>query len=72
MVKLKKVNLVIALIRIAADELGNTPTVCRSYYVHPAIMGIIESKSLPNKMYEDAGMMQSGLTASEKEAMKHI
>ncbi|MEC5165552.1 DNA topoisomerase-1 [Flavobacterium sp. PL11] len=60
------------LIRMVANELGNTPTVCRSYYVHPAIMGKIESKSLPNKIYEDGGMMQGGLTSSEKEVMKHI
>ena len=70
--KTKKSKFSNTLIRMVAEELGNTPTVCRSYYVHPAIMGKIESKSLPNKIYEDVGMMQSGLTASEKEVMKHI
>ena len=34
------------LIRLVADELGNTPTVCRSYYVHPKIMSKIESQTL--------------------------
>ncbi|UFH45769.1 DNA topoisomerase IB [Flavobacterium galactosidilyticum] len=61
-----------ALIRMVADELGNTPKVCRSYYVHPNIMQKIESKSLPNKYYEDKGMKQSELTLSEKEVMKHL
>lgn len=61
-----------ALIRMVADELGNTPKVCRSYYVHPNIMQKIESKSLPNKYYEDQGMKQSELTPSEKEVMKHL
>ena len=60
------------LIRMVADELGNTPKVCRSYYVHPNIMQKIESKSLPNTYYEDQGMKQSELTPSEKEVMKHL
>ena len=60
------------LIRMVADELGNTPTVCRSYYVHPNIMQKIESKSLPSKWHEDDGMNQFELTSSEKEVMKHI
>ena len=57
---------------MVADELGNTPKVCRSYYVHPKIMQKIEDKSLPNKYYEDKGMKQSELTPSEKEVMKHL
>jgi DNA topoisomerase-1 len=60
------------LIRMVAEELGNTPMVCRSYYVHPNIMQKIESKSLPNKTYKDSGMSQSRLTASEREVMKHL
>ncbi|MBP4142675.1 DNA topoisomerase IB [Flavobacterium sp. P4023] len=60
------------LIRMVADELGNTPTVCRSYYVHPNIMQKIEEKTLPNKMHDDFGMNQFELTSSEKEVMKHI
>ena len=61
-----------ALIRMVADELGNTPNVCRSYYVHPNILQKIETQSLPNKKYNDLGIYQKGLTASEKEVMKHI
>ncbi len=60
------------LIRMVAEELGNTPNICRSYYVHPNILQKIESQSLPEKNYEDSGMHQEGLTASEKEVMKHI
>ena len=60
------------LIRMVADELGNTPNVCRSYYIHPNIMQKIEEKSLPNKFHEDDGMKQFELTSSEKEVMKHL
>ncbi len=57
---------------MVADELGNTPNVCRSYYIHPNIMQKIEEKSLPNKFHEDDGMKQFELTSSEKEVMKHL
>ncbi len=36
------------LIRLVADELGNTPTVCKNYYVHPKIMQLIDEQSLPD------------------------
>lgn len=35
------------LIRQVADELGNTPTICRDYYVHPTILNLVEQKKLP-------------------------
>jgi len=35
------------LVKMVASELGNTPTVCRNYYIHPAIMEKIETQSLP-------------------------
>lgn len=34
------------LLRLVADELGNTPTVCKSYYVHPKILHLIENQKL--------------------------
>ena len=37
------------LIRMVAEELGNTPEVCKSYYVHPKIMQKIEDKKLKVK-----------------------
>ncbi|MCL6461249.1 MAG: DNA topoisomerase IB, partial [Flavobacterium micromati] len=70
--KSKKGKFSNALIRMVADELGNTPMVCRSYYVHPNILQKIESKSLPNTTYIDSGISQYKLTASEREVMKHL
>ena len=60
------------LIRMVADELGNTPTVCKSYYVHPSILQKIEARTLPNQFYEDSGALSWKLTASEKQLLKHI
>ena len=35
------------LVNMVASELGNTPSVCRNYYIHPSIMEKIDSQSLP-------------------------
>lgn len=35
------------LLKAVADEIGNTPTVCRDYYVHPKIMQLIDQQKLP-------------------------
>ena len=60
------------LLRMVADELGNTPTVCRSYYVHPRIMQGIEQQNLPSyKTYKD-DMHDYGLTASEKFIIDYV
>jgi len=54
------------VIKMVAAELGNTPTVCRDYYVHPAIFNKIDEKSIsmPNPHKETRGKYT--LTASEK------
>jgi DNA topoisomerase-1 len=70
--KSKKGKISNTLIKMVANELGNTPMICKCYYVHPNIVQKIESKSLPNKTYFDTGMLQYTLTSSEKEIMKHL
>lgn len=54
------------VIKMVAVELGNTPTVCRSYYVHPAIFDKIDKKAVPvpNPHKETRGKYT--LSASEK------
>jgi len=60
------------LIRMVADELGNTPTVCKSYYVHPKIMQSIEKGSLPGKIIEKPNPNSWELSNAELEVLKHI
>ncbi|GLR15891.1 DNA topoisomerase IB [Portibacter lacus] len=57
------------LLRLVADELGNTPTVCRSYYIHPSILDLISSKSITwtNSNNNDDPMK---LSSSEKYLLK--
>ncbi|MEO6167944.1 MAG: DNA topoisomerase IB [Chitinophagales bacterium] len=57
-------------------HLGNTRTVCKKYYVHPAILALYEKNSLNNyldqldKIEHDDG--KAGLTPEEKILMKII
>ena len=60
------------LIRLVADELGNTPSVCKNYYVHPNILQLIDKKELP--FFEDYtdGKYDYSLSAAEKIVLKVI
>jgi len=60
------------VIKMVASELGNTPTVCRDYYVHPAIFNAVDEKEITNpNPYRDS-KASYGLSASEKLARKII
>lgn len=50
--KLKKprTKLLNILLRFVADELGNTPSVCKSYYIHPILLERVESRDLPTDL----------------------
>lgn len=54
------------LIKMVASELGNTPTVCRDYYVHPEIFNRIDQKEVPQPNPYSDDKLDYGLTASEK------
>lgn len=55
------------LLRQVADELGNTPTICRDYYVHPAVMRLIEKQELKEiDATTSKDMYDTELSASEK------
>lgn len=60
------------VIKMVASELGNTPSVCRDYYVHPAIFNAIDTKSLPDKNPFKETKSNFKLTASELLAQKII
>jgi len=59
------------LLRMVADELGNTPTICKSYYIHPAILGKISDQSISWTPVDEEGMSHR-LSASEKYLLKNI
>lgn len=60
------------VIKMVAAELGNTPSVCRSYYVHPALFNRIDEKSLPNPNPLKDSKNEFGLSGDEKLARKII
>ncbi len=65
---------IVAALDIVSGLLGNTRTVCKKYYVHPAIISLYESKSLEKyiKQLEDIEKDdgRSGLSAEENILME--
>ena len=65
---------VVEALDIVSGHLGNTRTVCKKYYVHPAIIELYENKQLEkyikrlDKIEIDDG--KTGLTAEEIIVMK--
>lgn len=63
-----------AALDAVAQQLGNTPTVCKKYYVHPLVINLYENKSITkylnelDEIEEDDG--KSGLTKEEQIVMK--
>ncbi len=60
------------LIKMVSGELGNTPTVCKEYYVHPKIMRKVDEKEIPNPNPLKDSSKEYGLSAAEKLALKLI
>ena len=63
-----------AALDAVASQLGNTPTVCKKYYVHPLVINLYENKSISKYLAEldeiekDDG--QAGLTKEESIVLK--
>ncbi len=60
------------VIKMVAAELGNTPSVCRNYYVHPALFRRIDEKNMPDPNPFKESNSPFALSASEKLARKVI
>ncbi|MCD6065830.1 MAG: topoisomerase [Bacteroidetes bacterium] len=64
---------VVEALDMVAKQLGNTRTVCKKYYVHPAIISLFEDKRLENyftELEKTATDTKAGLTTEEKVLMK--
>lgn len=61
-------------LRIVSMRLGNTPNVCKKYYVHPSILSLYENKSLEKYLSGldriSVNDNKSDLTSEEKTVMK--
>jgi DNA topoisomerase-1 len=67
-----KKNIIIALDKVA-EQLGNTRTVCKKYYVHPIIIVLYEKQSLGNYFKQtdiDKNKDSTNLAVEEKIMMK--
>jgi DNA topoisomerase-1 len=60
------------VLKLVAEVFGNTPTVARSYYVHPKTYQSIEDRSVPKFTDDDYGLYDYKLSKVEKIALKII
>ena len=64
----------VAALDIVSEHLGNTRTVCKKYYVHPAILTLYEDRGLEKYMEElnsiEKNDNKADLTLEEKVLMK--
>jgi DNA topoisomerase-1 len=69
-----KRELISCLVQLTAERLGNTPSVCRSYYIHPAILDAVEQGSLGEYLSRTRvrDSQSFGLDRHEKMALKII
>ncbi|MCH7400331.1 DNA topoisomerase IB [Belliella kenyensis] len=58
------------LVRMVADELGNTPTICKGYYIHPVILNKVDIGEFPLKNPFRKTNSPTSLDHSEKLLMK--
>jgi len=49
----KRKTLLPSLVKLVAKTLGNTPAVCRAYYIHPTLLKKIEVESLPEVSFKE-------------------
>ncbi len=55
----------IEIIKKVAQELGNTPTVCKEHYIHPKIQKMFSQKTIPKMQKKDV----NGLTKIEQKTL---
>ncbi len=71
----KKKNIA-TMLNTVAEHLGNTPTVCKKYYVHPVLISLYENKTLEKHLQQldtiEVDDNKTGLTAMETILMNII
>lgn len=67
-----RLKLTPTLIKIVAKELGNTPSICKDYYIHPAVLEAVENKDRNRLKYKSRHAGKYALSAIEKTTLKII
>lgn len=60
------------LVKIVAKELGNTPSICREYYIHPKVMNEVEKENDKKLLFKNHRSGKYALSAAEKKALEII
>lgn len=68
----KRLKLEAALVKLVAAELGNTQAVCRTYYIHPAIMHAVNNNDFQKLEFKEEKTRTFELSEAEKKALEII
>jgi DNA topoisomerase-1 len=60
------------LLRLVSSELGNTPTVAKDYYIHPAILQAAEDGNISHMDLTHNKLYDAELSSAEQEALRII
>lgn len=68
----KRLKLTSTLVKLVANELGNTQSICREYYIHPKVMQAVEDSDYALLAYEEKPSSAFDLSPAEQKVMDLI
>ncbi len=68
----KRLKLSSTLVKLVANDLGNTQSICRDYYIHPIVMNKVENEELDSFEFENFDSGKFGHEPAEKKALTLI
>ena len=68
----KKLKFETTVVKLVAEELGNTQTICRNYYIHPKILECIKNEDKEALRYKEKNTPKFGLTSSEEKVLQIV
>jgi len=70
--KNKRLKLNATLVKLVAKILGNTQSICRNYYIHPAILNLVDQNKLNKLYFDEYPTRKYELSAAENKALELI
>jgi DNA topoisomerase I len=68
----KRLKLSSTVVKLVANDLGNTQSICRDYYIHPIVMNKVENEELDSFEFENFDSGKFGHEPAEKKALALI
>ena len=68
----RRLKLESTLVKLVAKELGNTPAICREYYIHPKILELVNQGQLEEVEFKKQKTDKFSLSTAERKALEII